>query len=322
MPFFSVIMPVYDKAATLEATLDSVYRQRFTDFELIVVDDGSQDGSMELLRRHAAQGRLRLLCRNSPGPGGYAARNYGVSQARAEWIAFLDADDRYLPDHLQLLHDDIVANPDIALFINAYEKQGSRRRRPRRSALASGCVSRRDALAAFGRADFIHTNGVCMRRTFFTALGGFPAGRFKRGGDVYLWLKAICATERLHYRDTVTSLWQMEHREVTRIPTNLAGVHPSVELLTHGPIELPWRDKLRLMAAINRKCLTWAIEKKSHGKSVGEDITALFVPGLRPRQLVYLVSLLLPVPCVLLLRKCRRRAKLAWATAGHHNASS
>lgn len=321
MPFFSVIMPVYNKAATLEATLDSVYRQSFADFELIVVDDGSRDGSLELLSRHAAQGRLSLLHRKSPGPGGYAARNYGVAQARAEWVAFLDADDLYLPDHLRLLHDDILANPAIPMFVSAYEKRENGRRRARRPVLGCGCVSRREALAAFARSDFIHTNGVCMQRAFFTALGGFPEGRFKRGGDVYLWLKALCELERLHYRDTVTSLWLTEHREVTRAPANLAGVHPSVELLSRDEVELPWPDRLRLMVAINRKSLTWAIEKKSHGKSIGEDLAGLLVLGLRPRHLPYLVSLLLPVSWVLFLRQFRKRARLARAATGSDNAT-
>jgi glycosyltransferase involved in cell wall biosynthesis len=99
MPRFSVIVPVYNRAATVLPTLQSVRDQTFTDFECIVVDDGSKDGE-EL--RAVVEGlddpRFRYVRRENGGES--AARNTGVDKAHGEFIAFLDSDDRWLPEKL------------------------------------------------------------------------------------------------------------------------------------------------------------------------------------------------------------------------------
>ena len=95
-PMLSIIMPVYNAATTLEASLESVFSQSLHDFELICVDDGSTDESPKLLRAAAERdGRVRVLTQNNAGAG--AARNAGMATARGRYISFLDPDDLY-PD--------------------------------------------------------------------------------------------------------------------------------------------------------------------------------------------------------------------------------
>lgn len=86
---FSVIVPVHNKASTLLDSLSCLYNQTFKNFEIIVVDDASTDGSLQILLQEERKGKLRLFQRDKPGPGGYAARNYGAQQATAEWLVFL-----------------------------------------------------------------------------------------------------------------------------------------------------------------------------------------------------------------------------------------
>ncbi|MBW6392655.1 MAG: glycosyltransferase family 2 protein [Halomonas sp.] len=296
MPFFSVIVPVYDKAASLEAALESVYGQTCQDFELVAVDDGSQDGSMEILARHAAQGRLTLLQRNSPGPGGYAARNHGASLARAPWLTFLDADDLYRPDHLRRLHEAIVAHPGIELFVNAYQKMEDGRPLPRLERLPDGRLARREALRAFARSDFIHMNGACLRRERFLQLGGFPVDRYRRGGDVYFWLKVLCELDAIHYCNSVTSLWQLENSGVTRDKRNLVHLHPGVDLLAEYAGRLTKEEARQLHAAINRKVLSWAVEKKRLGQPVRQELAALSHLGMQGRHWLHATTLLIPQP--------------------------
>jgi glycosyltransferase involved in cell wall biosynthesis len=90
---FSVVIPTYNRVHLLARTLDSVWRQRFTDFELIVVDDGSNDGTHEYLRSlgHA----IRIVQQANSGPG--AARNAGVRAASGKYVALLDSDDLWFP---------------------------------------------------------------------------------------------------------------------------------------------------------------------------------------------------------------------------------
>lgn len=85
---FSVIVPVHNKASTLLDSLSCLYNQTFKNFEIIVVDDASTDGSLQILLQEERKGKLRLFQRDKPGPGGYAARNYGAQQATSDWLAF------------------------------------------------------------------------------------------------------------------------------------------------------------------------------------------------------------------------------------------
>ena len=94
----SVIIPLYNKASCVARALNSVLSQTYTDFELIVVDDGSTDGSAEIVRQYVDP-RIRLVVQENSGPG--AARNRGLREAQAEFVAFLDADDEWLPIFLE-----------------------------------------------------------------------------------------------------------------------------------------------------------------------------------------------------------------------------
>jgi len=102
MPLVSIITPVYNAARWLPETLDTVRAQTFTDWEQLLVDDGSTDGSAEVVEAAArADGRFRLL-RTEYNAGPSAARNVALDAARGRFIAFLDADDLWLPEKLAL----------------------------------------------------------------------------------------------------------------------------------------------------------------------------------------------------------------------------
>jgi glycosyltransferase involved in cell wall biosynthesis len=99
-PFFSVVIPVYNRADVLENTLGSVLAQTCQDFEIIVVDDGSTDDPAEVVRK-LGDARIRLVRQDNRGGG--AARNRGMDEARGKFVALLDSDDRFLPRHLEML---------------------------------------------------------------------------------------------------------------------------------------------------------------------------------------------------------------------------
>ena len=97
-PPVSVVIPAYNRAATIGAAIDSVLRQTFTDFELVVVDDGSTDGTLAAARA-VTDPRLRVVAAPH-NLGAAGARNLGVAEARGTWIAFQDSDDEWLPEKL------------------------------------------------------------------------------------------------------------------------------------------------------------------------------------------------------------------------------
>jgi len=169
---FSIIMPVYNHAAYIDEAIRSVRDQTFEDWELIVVDDGSTDGSADIARRHAeADARITVL--RQANAGAPAARNAAARRARADWLAFLDSDDLWYADALETYARKIAELPD-AQFIYGYRDRLN----------ADGSVTRltgqfQEAPTGpkelFGRM-FISVIVACLSKSLFQRAGGFDEG--------------------------------------------------------------------------------------------------------------------------------------------------
>jgi glycosyltransferase involved in cell wall biosynthesis len=120
-PFFSVIIPVYNRAAELRLAIESVCAQSFQDFEIIVVDDGSHDNPQEVIESFHDP-RLHFI--RQPNAGGGAARNRGIDETRGRFVAFLDSDDVYLPHHLASMHALLKDTQDIAGYARVWVDRG------------------------------------------------------------------------------------------------------------------------------------------------------------------------------------------------------
>ena len=97
LPEISVVIPAFNAAETIERTLDSVLAQTSAPAEIIVIDDGSTDATCEVIARYGDA--IRVLSQSNAGPA--AARNYGLRESKSDWVAFLDADDVWLPKKLE-----------------------------------------------------------------------------------------------------------------------------------------------------------------------------------------------------------------------------
>ena len=111
-PLVSVIVPVYNGETTLPDTVESVLRQTFQNFELIIIDDGSTDGTLRWLRS-VRDSRLRVF--SYPNGGLSVARNRGIERSRGEFISFIDSDDLWTPDKLELQLQALRQQPQAAL---------------------------------------------------------------------------------------------------------------------------------------------------------------------------------------------------------------
>lgn len=118
MPQVSVVVPTYKRGAALRATLDSVVFQSFTDWELIVVDDGSPDDTAAVASSYTDP---RITVLRQANQGHSAARNAGLRRARAEYVAFLDHDDRWRPEKLALQAKYLDEHPHCSLVYGAWE---------------------------------------------------------------------------------------------------------------------------------------------------------------------------------------------------------
>ena len=118
MPKVSVIIPAYNCEKYIAATIDSVLAQTFPDLELVVIDDGSTDGTKDVVQQYDA--RVRYFYQKNQGVS--AARNRGIAESKGDYIAFLDNDDIWFPDKLELQVPIMEADPDVAMVFTDGEK--------------------------------------------------------------------------------------------------------------------------------------------------------------------------------------------------------
>lgn len=120
VPMISVVMPAYNASRYVGQAIESVLKQTFTDFELLIIDDGSTDSTLEIANHYAMRDRrIKVLAQANQGVS--ATRNRGVRVAKGQFIAFLDADDLWLPDKLAAHIEHFHANPNLAVSFSRVE---------------------------------------------------------------------------------------------------------------------------------------------------------------------------------------------------------
>ena len=117
MPKIAVIIPLYNKGFTISETLQSVLVQTFTDFEILIIDDGSTDNGVEIVSKFS-DNRIKLFQQENKGAA--AARNFGIEKSSGELIAFLDADDYWFPNHLEELFKLYTDYPNCGMYGSRY----------------------------------------------------------------------------------------------------------------------------------------------------------------------------------------------------------
>ena len=220
--FFSVIIPVYNKIDHVERAICSVCNQGFSDWELLLVDDGSTDGCQELIRSYQSA-KVRVFYRKKPGPGGYAARNLGIENSRGEWIAFLDADDEWLPQYLENTFNLINQFPSASMTgCPWYISKGQNRSlSPLGKKRRTYCLMTPEEylrIQASG-VDVVHTNVTTVRRSLLTQVGGFPmsGANCQRAGDGKTWLRCVLTGAHIAWRPEPGAVyWQDAQNMVTR----------------------------------------------------------------------------------------------------------
>ena len=139
MTFFSIIIPVYNRAHLLVDTLDTVLAQNYPHFEIIIVDDGSTENIEAILNKnYAGEPRIKFFRKQNEERG--AARNYGMQQATGDFAVFFDSDDFMKPDYLETLDKIILDNPNVNLLAAKYNynNNGKTEEHPLLTGLAEG----------------------------------------------------------------------------------------------------------------------------------------------------------------------------------------
>ena len=216
VPIVSVVMPVFNAAATLDEAVGSLVSQTLHDFELVAVDDGSTDGSVERLRAFAAaDGRVHVLARTHEGI--VAALNAGLAVAAAPYVARMDADDLSLPRRLQAQVEWLDAHPDVAVAgcrVECFPAEAVTEGMRHYQAWLNGLVAP-DAIALemFVESPLAHPTAM-LRRDVLDAVAGYRDGPFPEDYD--LWLRLHAAGHRLGKVPEVLLAWRERGGRLTR----------------------------------------------------------------------------------------------------------
>ncbi len=184
-PVISVVIPLYNKGRYVKRTIDSVLSQEFQDFEVIVVDDGSTDDGPEIVKQFDDR-RIRIVTQENAGVS--AARNRGIQEAQADLIAFLDADDEWLPDFIETVVGLAERFPDAGAYATGYRMLKGGEHVYRNMTIRGGrekCGCYFDLLR---KGIVISASSVAVRRSVFDRVAGFRVG-YQLGEDLDMWFR-------------------------------------------------------------------------------------------------------------------------------------
>lgn len=262
---FSVVIPLYNKEAYVRRTLESVAAQTFRDYEVIIVDDGSTDGSASICEEFINSltpsfiHLLRLI--RQPNSGVAKARNVGVENSFGEYVCFLDADDWWEPTWLEEMDRLITEYPDAGLYATNYVYY-----KPGKTHVALN-IERgyMNYPEAYLHSEMMPVTSIttCMPRRVFDEMGGFPL-EIKLGEDFLLWAKtalhypiAFCEKPLAYYNNDIPA----SHRATRNLHApdhhmlfNMQELGDRTESLQDAALQESWKallDKLRVSGLLD-----------------------------------------------------------------------
>ena len=263
-PFFSVIIPCFNRAAFLSEAITSVLGQTFADFELIIVDDGSTDATKNVAGSYNDD-RIRYIAQEHAGVS--AARNHGLRRAQAKYIAFLDSDDRFKPGKLERAHAVIQNHPE-AMIVHTDElwfRNGTVLNQKKIHAKPDGDVFVRALTLCC-----ISNSTVVANKKVFETIGVFdevlPACE-----DYDLWLRAAA-------RFPVTLIPEVLTVKYGGHPDQLSKKYPAMDtfriyaikkLLDSGT--LPPEQRCAAVRELQKKCAIYITGAEKRGKTADAD---------------------------------------------------
>ncbi len=264
LPRVSVLLPVYNAAATLHEALESLAAQTLRDFEIVVVDDGSTDATPRVLAAWAQRDpRLRVLRR--PHAGIVAALQAGLAACRAPLVARMDADDVALPERLAAQMAFLESHPQVAVVGSQVEafpaeavREGLRRYLAWQNALLTDADIRREI---FIESPFTHPS-VTFRREAIRAVGGYQDSGWPEDYD--LWLRLYLAGARFAKLPQVLLRWRERPDRLTRSDPRCSlenFLRAKAHYLARGP--LADRDAVFLWGAgmMGRRLGRWLLRE-------------------------------------------------------------
>jgi len=223
--YFSVIIPLHNKKPYIERTLQSVLAQTYKHFEIIIVNDGSNDGG-ELIAARYKNNNIHIIHQLNSGVS--AARNNGMLAARHDFVCLLDADDTWMPEFLQEIVNLIHDFPDHHIFSLRHQIIDSDGQliypKVQLNKSYRGAIDNFTQLFAKSNG-LINASSVCLRKSYCLGLGGFPAG-YNQGEDIYLWIRYGLNTRLVFYNKVGSCYFRnSSNRSINRFTAHSLPYH-------------------------------------------------------------------------------------------------
>lgn len=303
IPAISVVIPLYNKEPYIAGALNSILNQTYQDFEVIVVDDGSTDGGMEIVKE-CQDPRIRLIQQENSGVS--VARNQGIKAARSELIAFLDADDEWLPLFIETILRLRALYPNAGLYGTAYEVHypGSVVQKVYNKSKGERLLSSYfGALVEFESAIF-NSSSLAAPKGILIKFGCFPLG-VKWNEDGTLWGK-IALQYTIAYSPEICSIYRQytgnNSIEITEYLEN-----PFVQYLSTIPKnELSKFSYFRDLMEYSDLCRLEAISRNifsGHGARARSELRLVKASSLRRKKYRLQVFSYVPPIVIGLIRK-------------------
>jgi glycosyltransferase involved in cell wall biosynthesis len=295
---FAVVVPLFNKAPHICRALDSAVSQTYPPQEIIVVDDGSTDGGDNLVTQYSKH-EVRLLRRAKPGAGGYAARNLGIKSARFDWIAFLDADDEWLPTHLANLLQSILSADKPEELVGVFAGYFSAYRTGYRHVDSFTALMGERSNSTLSFDGFLRiwiklgkcpvwTSASAFRRSALIEAGLFPEERARRGGDKDTWLR-VCSLGPIRAASGVTAIYHKDSVNMVTRTTHTNLHHCMVESVEALAKLSPEHTRALLFRMINDEMFRYGLLAAQHGPLSRENYRSFRV-SINPLKFCILLT--------------------------------
>ncbi len=288
MPLVSIIIPAFNSENTVKETIESVLNQTWTDWEIILVNDGSQDSTLEIVN-NINDNRLKIFTYSNGGAN--ASRNRGLSHASGEFVSFLDADDLWTPDKLESQFKALQENPEAAVaysWTNSIDETGNFLRR------GSYITANGDIYTKLLLIDFIESgSNPLIRRAALANVGDFDES-LAAAQDWDMWLR-LAAQYHFVAVSSVQILYRVSNNSMSAniLRQEAASLQVIEKSFSNAPQSLQYLKKYSIG---NRyKCLTFMALQRNPSRKQGIIAMKLLIYTIKNDPSLLMAKALLKV---------------------------
>lgn len=292
----SVVIPLYNKERSIISTLQTILKQTFQDFEIIIVNDGSTDHSVQEVKK-ITDHRIRLIHQVNAGVS--TARNRGIETAKGEYIAFLDADDEWKPDYLETQYQLAKKYPECNVFACNYEFKDAQgnvsptiiRKLPFKE--KDGILFNYFEVASCSHPP-LWTSAVMVKKKAIQSIGGFPVG-IKSGEDLLTWAR-LAVNGQIAYNKKSSAIFNIEGYSISEKPKRIPAENDVVGQELEALLKKYPSKGLRLYNALWHKMRSSIyLRLKMRKKSIREAFISIRYNPFNYKLYIYILLNLFPI---------------------------